>query len=186
MKATTLFIAIGIMLSTFAAKAQDKFFTRNGTIVFFSTTPVEDIKAENFNVTAVLDAATGQLEFSVLMKSFNFKKALMQEHFNENYVESDKFPKASFKGNIAEAQKLDLTKDGTHQVNVAGDLTIHGVTRQVSAPGTLEVKDGKVTASSKFMVNPEDHDIEIPAVVRDKIAKELEVSVNVTMEALKR
>ncbi len=120
------------------------------------------------------------------MKSFNFKKALMQEHFNENYVESDKFPKASFKGSIAGANGLDLSKDGKHEVNVTGDLTIHGVTRQVSAPGTLEAKDGKVMASSKFMVSPEDYDIEIPAVVRDKIAKELEVSVDVALEALKR
>lgn len=166
--------------------AQGKYFTRNGTITFFSTTPVEDIKAENYNATAVIDAATGDMEFSLLMKSFNFKKALMQEHFNENYVESDKFPKATFKGKIVNLDAIDFTKDGSYPAAVKGDLTIHGETNPVETDGTVDVKDGKVMAASTFMVSPEDYKIEIPGVVRDKIAKEIEVSVNTELEPLKR
>ncbi len=168
------------------AFAQDKYFTRNGTITFYSSTPVEDIKAENFGVNAVLDAKTGDLEFSLLMKSFNFKKALMQEHFNENYVESDKFPKATFKGKIENSGNVDFSKDGSYPVQVTGTLTIHGVAKPVSSSGTINIKSGMLNANSVFKVKPEDHDIAIPSVVRDKIANDIEVTVNVDLEPLKK
>ncbi|HKL03598.1 MAG TPA: YceI family protein [Cryomorphaceae bacterium] len=179
-------ITIALIGISAVCTAQGKYFTRNGTIEFFSTTPVEDIKAENFNATAVLDAASGAMEFSLLMKSFNFKKALMQEHFNENYVESDKFPKATFKGKVTNLDEVDFTKDGSYPATVTGDMTIHGVTKPIETTGTIEVKGGKVITESKFMVSPEDYDIEIPGVVRDKIAKEIEVTVSTELEPLKR
>ncbi|MGB6037898.1 MAG: YceI family protein [Cryomorphaceae bacterium] len=181
----TLATIILVALTT-ALSAQTKYFTRNGTVTFFSSAPMEDITAENYNATAVLDAETGALEFSVLMKSFNFKKALMQEHFNENYVESDKFPKSTFKAKIVNMDEIDLSKDGSYPAKVEGEMTIHGVTQSMNPEGTIVVKDGAVNLESKFIVKPEDYKIEIPDVVREKIAKEIEVTVMADLEPLKR
>jgi hypothetical protein len=166
--------------------AQGKYFTRNGYIKFYSHAPLEDIEAHNRQVTSFLDTETGEFAFSVLMKSFQFEKALMQEHFNENYVESDKYPKSTFKGKIVNPEEVDLTKDGVYNVKVDGDLTIHGVTNKVSHDGTIEVKSGKITAKSKFPVAVADYNISIPAVVRDNIAKEVEVTVDMTYEPFKQ
>ena len=108
----------------------------------------------------------------------------MQEHFNENYMESDKLPKATFKGAVLNMKDIDVKKDGVYNVDVKGDLTIHGVTKNVTEKGTLEVKGGKINASSKFHVIPEDYDIKIPSLVKEKIAKELEVTVELNYEPL--
>ena len=102
----------------------------------------------------------------------------MEEHFNENYIESEKFPKATFKGNIADITKVKFTSDGTYNVNVTGDLTLHGVTQKVSSTGTITVKGGKINASAKFSAKPSDFNITIPALVKDKIAETIDVSVN--------
>src|SRR5947208_1580392 len=99
MKKRTLFL-ITLLISGTALFAQDKFFTKSGRISFYSKAPLEDIEAENRSVTAVLDTKTGMVQFAVPMKAFEFEKALMQEHFNENYIESDKYPKAEFKGQV--------------------------------------------------------------------------------------
>jgi polyisoprenoid-binding protein YceI len=178
---TLLFVA-----ATTFSMAQSKYFTRNATISFFSSAPTEDIKAENFNATGVLDAESGAVEFSALMKSFNFKKALMQEHFNENYVESSVYPKAVFKGKIEDMSGVNLKKDGEYPVTVSGDMTMHGVTQQVTTDGFLTVKDGKVGVSTEFIMKPADYDIEIPSVVRENIAKEIEVSVDAKLKPLNR
>ncbi len=183
MKTITTILLMAVTLSGFA---QAKYFTRNGNISFFSSTPVEDIKADNFNATAVLDSKTGAFEFSVLMKSFNFKKALMQEHFNENYVESSKFPKSVFKGSIENISDVDFSKDGEYPVTVSGEITLHGVTKQITTPGVLTVSGEKINSNAVFKLSPEDFDIEIPSVVRDKIANEIEVTVAAELEALKR
>lgn len=102
----------------------------------------------------------------------------MQEHFNENYVESHKFPKSTFKGHIQNMKDVNLQQDGLYNVKVAGQLTLHGVTRPVSADGTLEVKGGKIGAKSVFEVKPEDYAIEIPLLVRNHIAKIIQIKVN--------
>jgi polyisoprenoid-binding protein YceI len=102
----------------------------------------------------------------------------MQEHFNENYIESHKFPKSTFKGNIENIKAVNLQQDGLYKVKIAGQLTIHGVTKPVNAEGTLEVKDGKIGAKSVFEVKPEDYAIEIPLLVRNHIAKIIQVKVN--------
>lgn len=181
----TIATIILISLSTIGF-SQDKYFTRNANITFFSSTPVEDIKADNYSATAVLDTKSGAMEFSVLMKSFNFKKALMQEHFNENYVESTKFPKSVFKGTIENLSDVDFSKDGEYPVTVSGEITLHGVTKKISAPGTLIVSTEKINSNAVFTLSPEDFDIEIPSVVRDKIAKEIEVTVAAELEPLKK
>ena len=166
--------------------AQGKFFTRDGHIDFFSSTSVEDIKANNNKVTCVLDAETGDVEFAVLMKAFEFKKALMEEHFYENYVESEKYPKSKFKGKILNINEIDFTKDGSFPADVRGDLTIHGETHEVEVKGTIEIKGEDIRVLSEFHVSPEQFNIEIPGVVREKIAKELLITVDVLLKPFNR
>jgi polyisoprenoid-binding protein YceI len=173
-----------VILAT-AVQAQDKFFTKTGKISFFSSTPMEDIQAHNKTTTSVIDTKTGKMEFAVLMKAFQFEKALMEKHFNENYVESGKFPKASFSGVIVNIGGVDFKKDGTYKVTVKGNLTLHGVTKAVEAPGTIVVKNGAVTAASTFNVAPEDYKIAIPNLVREKIARQIKVTVAMDYEPLK-
>ena len=156
-----------------------KLFTRTGHISFSSEAPLETIEASNHKVTCVLDGATGKMEFAVLIKAFQFEKALMQEHFNENYMESDKFPKAKFKGAISNMNEVDLTKDGVYKVTVNGELTIHGISQTVTTIGQLKVENGQLKATANFSVLVADHKIEIPAVVRDNIAKEVEIKVSI-------
>lgn len=169
-------IILTLVLAVNALFAQ-KYFTKTGHISFFSTTPVEDIEAHNYQVSSVLNYENGEIVFSLLMKGFEFEKALMQEHFNEKYVESDEFPKAKFVGAIKDYKAFDLTTDGTYEVLIVGEMTIHGVTKKVEATGTFTVKDGKLNADAKFPLTIEDYEINIPSVVSDKIAKEVSISV---------
>jgi hypothetical protein len=154
-----------------------KYITKNGYIGFYSHTPIEDIKGDNNQVASILDISTGEIVFLVLIKSFHFERALMEEHFNENYMESDKFPKSSFKGKITDISAIDFKKNGMFNITVEGDLTIRDATNKVSTKGTLEVGGGGINASSKFNIIPEDYKISIPGIVRDKISKNLEVTV---------
>lgn len=179
-KLSLLFLFIPLIITLNA----QKYMTRNGYIGFYSSTPLEDIQADNHQVASILDAETGDLVFQVLMRSFQFEKKLMEEHFNENYVESEKFPKSSFDGKILNFGDLDLGKDGNYDVMVEGDLTIHGVTRSIKEKGTITISEGNIKAGSVFIVKPEDFDIEIPGVVRDKIAKEIEVTVDMKYDMM--
>lgn len=173
----TMLVAVLLAGFTIHAAAQ-KVFTKNGNISFFSTAPMENITADNNQVMSVLNTQTGDLQFSVLIKGFHFKKSLMEEHFNENYMESDKFPKSTFKGLITDVSKISFTKDGSYNVAVSGDLTIHGVTKKVTTPGTITVKSGNITASSKFNIRLADYNISIPGLVKDKIAETIEITVS--------
>ena len=178
MKTKILTIALIFLASGLYAQ---KFMTKNGYIGFFSHTPMEDIKGDNNQVAAILDASTGEIVFQVLMKSFKFEKALMEEHFNENYAESEKFPKSTFKGKIGNLSEVDFAKPGFYKVTIDGDLSIHGVTKNISSPGEIEVTKDGINAQSEFIIVPEDYKIEIPAVVRENIAKEVKVTVNVKL-----
>lgn len=171
-----LFLFSLLLTLVLAANGQ-KFMTKNGYIGFFSHTPMEDIKADNNQVVGVLDISTGEMVFQALIKSFHFDRALMEEHFNENYMESDKIPKSIFKGKISNLSSVDFTKPGTYDVTVEGDLTIHDVTNKITTKGTIEVVSGGINANSKFNIVPEDYKINIPGVVRDKIDKNLGVTV---------
>ena len=174
----TLALLFVVVLAAFAPAAK-VYVTHTGHIWFFSKTNMENIEAHNYQVGANLNAATGDMAYSVLIKSFEFKKALMQEHFNENYMESNTYPKSTFKGKVADISKVNFDKNGTYKVNVSGDLTMHGVTNKVSANGTITVKGDSVYAKSNFPVKLKDYKIEIPSVVKDKIAETLEIHVDV-------
>jgi polyisoprenoid-binding protein YceI len=171
----TLFL-IGPLLS----RAQ-VYSTRTGFIGFYSKTALEDIKAENNQAYAAIDLGKRQLALAVLLKGFTFVKELMQEHFNENYVESDKYPKATFSGSFT--GDVNPAKDGEYKVTVSGNLSLHNMTKPISAPATIEVKNGHLIGSTEFRIKPEDFNISIPGVVRDKIDREITVKVNIDCAA---
>jgi len=181
MKKLTL---ITILFMVFTNLEAQKYLTRNGYISFYSSTPLEDIKADNNQVASVLDMESGEIVFQVLMRSFSFKKKLMEEHFNENYVESEKYPKAEFRGKIKNPENIRIKNGELKEVIVEGELSLHGVTRNVSSEGTIEKNGDNLIAKSVFILKPEDYDIEIPSVVRDKIAKEIEVTVDMRYEKM--
>ncbi len=178
----TLFVLI---LFTTAVSAQDRYFTRTGKIEFTSKAPLEDIEAKNKTVTAVLDAKTGAFQFSVQMKGFEFEKALMQQHFNENYVESDKYPKAEFKGTLANNAAVSYDKDGTYPVTVKGKLTLHGITRDIEVPGIIKINSGKIDAGSTFSIRLSDYKISIPSPVKDKVSNSIRIAVDTKLDPLK-
>jgi hypothetical protein len=180
MKKNILLVALALCFATLA-KAQ-KLYTKNGVTSFFSSTKMEDIKAENNQVLCVLNSQTGELQFSLLNKGFHFAKALMEEHFNENYMESNKYPKSTFKGTVTDINKVIFGKDGTYSVSVKGDLNIHGVTKNVTAAGNIIVKDGKAAASSKFTVKLADYNISIPSAVKGNISESVEITVNCLLD----
>jgi polyisoprenoid-binding protein YceI len=141
------------------AFAQRVFNSRNGQISFFSSAPLEDIEAKNNAVQSLLSSANGQYNFELNMKDFHFENDLMEEHFNEDYVHSDKYPKAYFKGFITNLRDVNFSKDGVYNVTVKGSLTIHGITKEVVQTGTIEIKGGKPVARSKFKVMRKDYNI---------------------------
>src|ERR1700733_8163416 len=132
-------------------RAGDDLYTcRNARITIFSSALIEDIKAVSSNGASVYNATTGELDFSVAISSFLFEKSFMQQHFNSDYMESDKYPRAIFKGKIQE--HIDMSKDGSYAVSAAGDLTVHNVTHSRTIQGPLTVKNGVITMASEFMV----------------------------------
>ena len=179
------FSVIICILITLVAFGQEKFFTKTGSISFFSRTELEDIDAHNRSVTCVLDTKTGNVQFAVLMKGFEFKKALMQEHFNEDYIESNKYPRAEFKGQIVNNSSVDYTKEGVQQARVKGQLTIHGQTNEIETDGTVSVKDGKIFIASEFPVAIADYKITVAAFAKKKVAKTVSVKVSCALEPLK-
>ncbi len=168
------------LLFTFDGFSQ-RYSTKTGFIGFYSKTSLEDIKAENNQVYSVLDLTSHRLAFAALLKGFLFPKELMQEHFNENYVESDKYPKATFSGTCT--GEMDLTKDGTYQVVIKGDLNLHGITKPIETTAQLIVTKDHINGTSVFKIKPEDFNITIPGIVRDKIANEMDIKVQTDWEA---
>jgi hypothetical protein len=164
--------------------AQGKYLTNSGTITFFSHTAIEDISATHEKVSAVIDGKSGEIAVIVTMTGFQFEKKLMQEHFNESYVESEKFPKATFNGKISNIGRVDFNAKETFEVTVDGEMTIHGITRPVSANGTLEVIEKRLVARAQFSLNPEDYEIKIPGVVRNNIAEQMEVTVELNLDPI--
>lgn len=172
-------ISITLLIACFAflasAVGQEKYVTKIGEIIFEASVPsFEEVKAKNTNVSAVLDAATGNFAALALMKGFRFKVALMEEHFNENYIESSKYPKATFKGTI---QDFDFSGvSGEREYMIKGTLNLHGVDKNLEVPAVISIKGGAVLISTQFVLKPADFKIKIPSIVSNKIAEEVNVS----------
>ena len=184
MKKNIAIIAL-VLIFAVSAKAQT-YVTKNGYIRFYSEAPVERIEAITRQVNVAMLPATGDFVFKVLMKSFLFEKALMQEHFNENYVESDKYPEATFLGKIINIREINFTKDGSYPAIVEGKLTIHGVTQVVKQTGTIEINKDIVSAKAKFTVLLADYKISVPNTVVNNISKTIEITVDATMTKLNK
>ncbi|MGZ5286473.1 MAG: YceI family protein [Flavisolibacter sp.] len=178
-------VALVLSLMSITSFTQDKYFTKTGKIDFFSKASLEDIEAKNKTVTAVIDSRTGAIQFAVQMKSFEFEKQLMQQHFNENYVESDKYPRSEFKGSITNNSEINYDKDGSYPAKVKGKMTIHGVTNDVETTGKVKVNGGKLEIESVFNLLLSDYKISIPAVVKEKISNSIKITVNCKLEPLK-
>jgi polyisoprenoid-binding protein YceI len=170
-----LFITLGALAGhTYAQRLLEK----SGKVTFYSEAPVENIEAKNQQVLAIIDPGTGEVAVTMLMKGFQFRKSLMQEHFNESYVESDKYPKATFKGKILEYTPAVLKQAGT--VEVEGEITIHGVTKPLRTKVTFTPGSDHLLAESTFSVKVADHEIKIPSVVMNNIAEIVEVSLSLS------
>lgn len=161
---------------TVSAHAQNIYTSKNAAVSFFSSTVMEDIEGKSNTASSVLDIKSGNIIFKAANTSFQFKKKLMQEHFNENYMESDKYQFSTFKGKITDIP--DLSKDGTYQVMAEGSLDLHGVIKNYQSKATLTVSKGVITASSVFKVKIADHQIKVPTMVFKNIAEFVEVRVS--------
>ena len=169
---------ISFLLSSIFAK--ELYITRSGNIDFFSSTPIEDIKAINNQVSCVLDRNNGQFAFQIPIKAFAFKNALMQEHFNESYLESDIYPKAVFKGKVLGWNNIELSKDSL-EVFIEGDLTMHGETNQIKQSGLMWLSSGSIRGECIFDVKLVDYNVKVPKIVSENIAEIIKVRVRVEL-----
>jgi polyisoprenoid-binding protein YceI len=175
----TIFIVL-LLTTALPGVAQNKVFSKSGIISFYSKTAIEKIEAKNKKVLAVIDAENNKIEFALLIKGFEFEKALMQEHFNENYLESDKYPKAFFKGSFDETTvPVTFANNTTQTLQVTGNLTLHGVTKAIKTTATITVKNQVITAASAFTIALSDYKIKVPALVANNISKEILVNINI-------
>ncbi len=158
--------------------AQKKLFTKTGTITFNSKTSIEKIQATNKKVLAVLDVANNKIEFAVLIKGFEFEKALMQEHFNENYLESDKYPKAIFKGKFDAALHIELNQNTAITAKVSGNLTLHGITKEITTLTTITTKNKTISATTNFTILLNEYGIKIPSVNKSNVNNQVQININ--------
>jgi len=176
-RALLLFLLIACSSFTWG----QRFTAEKGQISFFSDAPVEDIEAVNTVVGSLFNAGSGEIVYIVKMRDFIFPKSLMREHFNEKYVESEKYPKSTFQGKI---NGFAPSATGLQNVRAVGKLSIHGVTRDIDVPGTIELSNGKLHMKSKFIVKVADYGIKIPTIIWQNIAEEVEVRIDITYKPL--
>ena len=179
-----LLYLILIAFFTINLNAQNLYKSIKGSVSFFSETPIENIDAENKTLTALLNIKTKEMAFLVTNNGFKFDKPLMEEHFNENYIESDKYKVSSFKGKIIN-NSIEFTKNGTYKVKVKGILDIHGVENEREIEGELTIKDGKIIMVSEFYLVLKDHKIKVPKIVNEKIAQQIKININIALAVKK-
>ncbi len=177
-------LSLGALILPAFTFAQDRYSTRTGEVTFHSETSMENIDAVNHKATGVVDLTTGQVQVTMLIKAFEFEKALMQEHFNENYMESNTHPKGEFKGKISGFTAENAARAGTYDVTLTGELDIHGVKQPRTLTGTIEVDAaGALKAATDFVVKPTDHGIKIPGGVN--VAEEIQVKARMDFQKMK-
>jgi polyisoprenoid-binding protein YceI len=182
MKKIILFLICLSGLSVLKATGQI-YLGDTGSVSFFSSTKAEDIDAVNKTAKPVMSIETGEFDIALINTSFDFKKDLMKEHFNEDYMESDKYPKTTFTGKINGT--IDYMEDGVHQVTVTGTMDMHGVKKQISVPGTITVKGGILYVYAKFNIKIADYNIKLPSVLSINVADNVDVTVNYSLKPYK-
>ncbi|RAW01231.1 YceI family protein [Pseudochryseolinea flava] len=175
-----LFMVFAVALN-FTTSAQQRYFAEKSKVSFYSDGVVEDITAVNEKVTSIFDAFKGDVAFLMSIKDFQFEKKLMQVHFNEKYMESEKYPKSTFQGKIV---GFNSAEEGVQQVRAVGKLSIHGVTKDVDAIGTIEKNGSFLQVKSKFNVKLLDYNINVPQIVWKNIAQQVEVTIEFTYRQL--
>jgi polyisoprenoid-binding protein YceI len=170
-----IIIYLILLCSCSAVSAQTVFIADSGEVTFYSYALLEDIKATSKSVNSILNTVNNEIAFMIPMRSFQFGKALMQEHFNEKYMESDKYPQALYKGTINE--KPDYSKPGTYPVTTKGQFTIHGVAKEINEKGELIIDKGSITLNTRFFVALQDYNITKPSLVFNNIADTIEVKL---------
>jgi polyisoprenoid-binding protein YceI len=161
------------------ASAQTRFLFGPSTVTFFSSAPLEDIEAVNTKARGAVDWDKHSYLVVIPIKDFEFKSGMMKQHFNENYLQSKKYPECVFRGTFT--GNVDLSKDGDYPVSAVGDLTIHGVTKKRTIPATIQVRQGAATIASKFPIKIADHNIKVPKMVFKKIAEVVDVTIKATL-----
>ena len=169
-----------LLFSVLNVIGQTRYRTSSGEINFNASTPLEDIDATNNEVNAILELETGKFATVLLIKDFQFRRKLMQEHFNENYLESDKYPKAIFTG-IIDDLDMESTNSEEQQKQLSGEITIHGVKRPLKTTANIKRGEQTIVIRSEFIVQPEDHNIEVPSIVFQKIARKVKVQVELIL-----
>lgn len=175
-------LLIAITLFFYVTGFSQIFKAKDGTtlIHFYSKSPLEDIEAANKGAVIVLNTSTSDLQVRVTIQNFKFKNALMEEHFNENYLESTKYPNCVFKGKINE--KVDFTKDGENKVSVTGKMELHGVTKDVTINGLLTKKGTEIILDAKFQIKVAEYNIQVPSLYVKSIAEVVDVTLVSTLE----
>jgi len=176
-----IIVAVLLFVSIFAHGQQEGYYhVQKGRIDFSSDAPAELIRASSEQLKGILDTRAGIFAFKISIPSFTgFNNPLQQEHFNENYMESDVFPEATYTGKIIET--IDYSKKGTYSVRTKGKLLIHGITQERIIKSTINVLDNKITVQSSFTVLLADYNIKIPRIVDNNLSKEIQVSVSATL-----
>ena len=174
-------ILITMLLVSFIIFSQEKMITKSGTIIFDASFPsFDEVKGTNSNVTFVLNPATGEIASLAIMKGFQFEIALMEEHFNENYMETDQYPKAIFRGQIEGFDASRLTEDFKDYI-IKGKLELHGKTKDINANSKIRKMGSRITILSNFSVNTRDFDIPVPALIKYKLASEVNIKLNAVL-----
>ncbi len=179
---TTLLIGFILAALPKAENTKSVFVTKNAELTLFSEAPMENIEAVSRSAYGVVNLNDGEIQFGVSIRSFQFRKSLMREHFNENYMESDKFPAAKFKGKLN--TPVDISKDGEYPVTATGDLEVHGITKRRSVSGIIKVLNGKLELYSAFDVKCQDHNIKIPSLVFKNIAETIRITLKGTFSTV--
>jgi hypothetical protein len=171
-----------LLLAVTIAFGQSKYMTKSGSMSFEASQPsFEPIEATHSAVSALLNADTGELAVLALVRGFRFPLALMEEHFNENYIESHQYPKTSFKGSILNFDSNALSNQ-PRTVQLTGELSMHGVTKLISVSATITKSDEQITLKSSFSVKTSDFGIKIPSLVRKQIDENVQVEVSLPLQ----
>ena len=177
----SIFIIL-FVLSISTSFSQEKYITRNGSIRFLSETSIETINPINNHVSCILDTKTGDIVFQLKIISFEFEKALMEEHFNEKYMESEKYPKSTFIGKIKRWDHKLIANHVRHEIEANGIITIHGVEKEIQALGSLKIDEGSLIINATFDLLIADFNIKIPKIVKNNISEIVKVDVDVTLK----